>query len=119
MNFKWSKVNDRGQYENGFVDMFEAIINDKKAVAIITYLPQFEDKKDQNALLTVLLEGDKINWTKGNIKNIFYDVENEIKNKENLKYRVFNSLDYMMTQVFYMSKLERIEYLSSSEHNFL
>ncbi len=120
MNFEWIKTADKGQYENGFVEVYETL-NKRglKAVAIITYLPQFIDKNEQNVVLTVLLEGEKDYWTEGTIKSIFHDVEDRLKEMANLKFRTFNSLDYMMTQIFYLSKLETINYLSSGEQSFL
>ncbi|MBB1194049.1 hypothetical protein DNC80_10280 [Flavobacterium sp. SOK18b] len=119
MNYTWNKITDRGQYENGFVEVYEASINSKKAVVIITYLPQFEDKKDQNIVLTVLLDGEKESWTEGIIKNILFDVEESIKEMENFKFRHFNSLNFMMTQIFYTEKLSELKYLNSGDYSFL
>jgi len=119
MNYKWIKNTDRGQYENGFVEVYETSINNKKVIAIITYLPQYEDKTDQNIVLTVLLEGEKGDWTEGTIKNIFFDVEDRIKEVENFKFRSFNSLDFMMTQIFYTEKLNELKYFSSGDLSFL
>lgn len=118
MNYNWIKITDRGQYENGFVEVYETSTNNKKVIVIITYLPQYEDKKDQNIVLTVLLEGKKENWTEGTIKNILFDVEDRIKEIENFKFRHFNSLDFMMTQIFYTEKLNELKYLNSGEHSF-
>ena len=119
MNYTWNKSTDRGQYENGFVEVYETSIKSKKAVAIITYLPQYDDKKDQNIVLTVLLEGEKESWTEGTIKDILFDVEDRIKAMENFKFRHFNSLDFMMTQIFYAEKLSELKYLNSGDYSFL
>lgn len=119
MNYKWDKNTDEGQYEHGFVEEYQTSINSKKVIAIITYLPQFEDKKDQNIVLTVLLEGEKEKWTEGTIKNILFDVEDRIKEMENFKFRHFNSLDFMMTQIFYTEKLNDLKYFSSGDQSFL
>lgn len=118
MNYIWIKNTDEGQYENGFVEVYETSLNEKKVIAIITFLPQFKDKHDQNIVLTVILEGVKENWTEGNIKDIFYDVEDRIKEVENFKFRVFSKLDFMMTQIFYTSKISDLNYLNSGEFSF-
>lgn len=118
MNYNWIKSTDEGQYENGFVEAYQTSINNKKVSAIITYLPQYKDKKDQNIVLTVLLEGEKKDWTEGTIKSIFFDVEDRIKQVENFKFRSFNSLDFMMTQIFYTEKLNELKYFTSGDQSF-
>jgi hypothetical protein len=119
MNYNWAEIIDKGQYENGFVEVYETSINKNKVIAIITYLPQFEDKQDQNIVLTIFLEGEKNQWTEGTIKNILFDVEDRIKEVENFRFRVFSKLDFMMTQIFYTSKINDINYLNSGEFSFM
>ena len=70
MNFDW-EIEGHGQYEHGFVDVLRTTIDSKEVVAIINYLPQFEDK-DQKVLVTILLETPKIFWTEGKVKSIIY-----------------------------------------------
>ena len=119
MYYNWIKNTDEGQYQNGFVEVYETSINENKIIAIITYLPQFEDKQKQNIVLTILLEGEKDKWTEGTVKNILFDVEDRIKEVENFKFRSFNSLDFMMTQIFYTNKLSDLNYLNSGEYSFI
>jgi hypothetical protein len=118
MNYNWNKKIDQGQYENGFVEAYETIVNNNKALAIITYLPQYEDKEDKNIVLTLILEGEKENWTEGTVKNIFFDVEDRVKEVESFKFRVFSSLDFMMTQIFFTEKIHDFKYLNSGEFTF-
>lgn len=117
MNFEWTKIAERGQYGNGFVDVYETNII-KKAVAIISYLPQFKDT-DQKVVLTVLLEGKKNDWTDGKIKSIFQDVEERITNVQDFKFNVYNSLEYMTTQVFVFEKLDNIDFINMGEYTFM
>ena len=46
MNFEWKKIAERGQYEIGFIDVYQLVYK-LKAIAIINYLPQFEQKKQR------------------------------------------------------------------------
>lgn len=118
MNLTWNTIAERGQYETGFVDAFQTILKGKKAVAIITFLPQFEDK-DQKVLFTLLLEGKRHEWTQGTINDILEDVENRIKNMENLRFRIFNSLEYMTIQIFNLNNIEDFECLNIGDYTFI
>ncbi|RBW57143.1 hypothetical protein DS884_11190 [Tenacibaculum sp. E3R01] len=117
MNYKWTKEVEYGQYENGFVDVFQTVINGNKAFAIINYLPQFKDK-DQKVLTTLILESNKDNWSKGTIKDILFDCEDRIKNVANLKFRVFNKLDYMTIQTFFIKDIENFEFGTNGDFSF-
>jgi hypothetical protein len=116
MNFEWKKIAEKGQYEIGFIDVYE-IVYKLKAIAIINYLPQFEQKK-QRVIFTLILEGIKSNWTEGTISNIFEDVENRIKGVEYFKFNNFNSLDYMDTQIFTIKRIENFNYFNHGDLSF-
>lgn len=119
MNYKWETVEDRGQYENGHVEIFRATINGLIAIAIINYLPQFEGKdEDQKLVTTLLLEGNKVEWTEGIVKSILYDCEDRIRNVSNFYFRIFNSLEYMTTQTFYFKDLKGFEFGKSGDLSF-
>lgn len=116
MIYNWKKITEKGQYREGFIDVYEADIT-KKAVVIINYLPQLEDKS-QKVIMTLLLEGQKSDWSKTTVSNIIQDVEKRVKNMENFKFHVFNSLEYITTQTFILKTLEKINFLSFSNHVF-
>lgn len=116
MIYNWKKITEKGQYREGFIDVYEADIT-KKAVVIINYLPQLEDKS-QKVIMTLLLEGQKSDWSKTTVSNIIQDVEKRVKNIENFKFHVFNSLEYITTQTFILKTLEKIDFLSFSNHVF-
>ena len=117
MNFEWKNIAERGQYSTGFIDIYE-LIQKPKAFAIIYYLPQYEQTK-QRVLFTLILEGEKINWTKGMISNIFEDAENRIKNAEYFKFNNFNSLEHMDTQIFTVKNIDNFDYLNHGDFTFI
>lgn len=116
MIYNWKKITEKGQYREGFIDVYEAVIT-KKAVVIINYLPQLEDKS-QKVVMTLLLEGKKTDWSKTTITNIHQDVEKRVKNMENFKFHIFNSLEYITTQIFILEHFEKVDFLSFSNHVF-
>ena len=116
MIYNWKKITEQGQYRQGFIDVYEAEIT-KKAVVIINYLPQLEDKS-QKVIMTLLLEGQKSDWSKATISNIIQDVEKQVKNMENFKFHVFNSLEYITIQTLILKNLEKIDFLGFSNHVF-
>ncbi|HWD86793.1 MAG TPA: hypothetical protein VG367_01620 [Mucilaginibacter sp.] len=116
MNFEWKKLAGRGQYEIGFIDVYKLIYR-KKAIAIIYYLPQHSDKQ-QRVILTLILEGEKLNWTDGDLNGIFEDAENTIKNAEYFKFNNFNSLEYMDTQLFTIKSIEDFQLLNYGDFSF-
>lgn len=116
MIYNWTKIAEKGQYREGFIDVYEAKIT-KKAVVIINYLPQLEDKS-QKVIMTLLLEGKKTDWPKTTITNIIKDVEKRVKNMENFKFHIFNSLEYITTQTFTIENLDKIDFLGFSNHIF-
>ncbi len=117
MNFEWKQIAERGEYAIGFVDVYE-LVGEKKAIAIIRYLPQHSETK-QRVVFTLLLEGEKEGWTKGMISDIFEDAENRIKNAEYFKFNNFNSLDCMDRQIFTLRKIDDFDYLGHGDYNFL
>lgn len=117
MNFKWKQICERGQYETGFIDIYE-LPTANKAIAIINYLPQFEHKM-QRVLFTLILEGYKKDWTEGLVNQIFEDAENCIKNSEFFKFNNLNKLEYMDTQIFSVKNIESFEYLKHGDYTFL
>jgi hypothetical protein len=117
MNFQWKTVVEHGQYEHGFVDVFQTTIDGKKAVAIINYLPQFEDK-DQKVLTTLLLEGPKNIWTEGKVKSLLYDCEDRLRDVSYFKFRAFGKLDYMTIQTFFIKQLDDFEFGTNGDFSF-
>jgi hypothetical protein len=113
MNFEWNKIAERGQSATGYVDVFE-LVGTNKAIAIIHYLPQYEQTK-QRVMLTLILEGSKTIWTDGTLSRIFEDAEYRILNVECEKFNNFNSLDYMDTQMFTVKSIEDFDYLSHGD----
>lgn len=116
MIYNWKKITEKGQYREGFIDVYEAVIT-KKAVVIINYLPQLEDKS-QKVVMTLLLEGKKADWSKTTITNIHQDVEKRVKNMENFKFHIFNSLEYITSQIFILEQFEKVDFLSFTNHVF-
>lgn len=117
MNFQWTKIAERGQYEIGFIDVFQ--LNKKqKAISIIHYLPQHTDKQ-QRVVFTLILEGDKKDWTDGTIDRIMHDAELQIKNSEYFKFNNLNSLEYMNTQIFTIKTIENFNYLNHGDFSFI
>lgn len=62
-------------------------------------------------MFTLILEGDKTNWTEGTIPNIFEDAESRIFNVEFIKFNKLNSLNYMDTQIFTVKSIDSFDYL--------
>ncbi len=116
MNYNWERKAERGQYETGFVDIYE-LVDEKKAIVIIYYLSQHEHTK-QRVILTVILEGKKENWTKGDIRNIFEDIEYTITKIDHTKLNSIHTLEYLDTQIFTVKSIEDFDYLSHGDYNF-
>jgi hypothetical protein len=116
MNYIWEKLTETGQYGDGFIDVYQSVFC-KKAIVIINYLPQI-DVKSQRVLLTLLLEGNKADWKPAISNNILKDVEMRVKNMENFKFNVFNSLEYMTVQTFYLNKLDNIDFSNFTNRQF-
>ena len=116
MNYEWKQIAERGQYEIGFIDIYELVYK-QKAIAIIHYLPQ-HGITNQRVVFTLILEGIKRDWTEGTLSNIFEDVENRIKNIEVLKFNNFSSLEYMDTQIFTINRIEDFDYLNHGDFTF-
>ncbi|WP_339706891.1 hypothetical protein [Algoriphagus aquimarinus] len=117
INFEWNKIAERGQSAIGYVDVYE-LLNMNKAIAIIHYLPQYEQVQ-QRVMFTLIIEGDKINWTEGIISSIFEDAESRILNVEYFKFNNYNSLDFMDTQVFTVKNIDNFDYLSHGDYKFI
>lgn len=119
MNYNWETIENYGQYENGFVEVFRTTINDLIAIAIINYLPQFKDEdEDQKVITTLLLEGEKNTWTEGKVKNILYDCEDRIRDISNFKFRIFNRLKYMTIQTFHFKDLKDFQFGNNGDFGF-
>ncbi len=116
LNFEWKRIAERGQASIGYIDVFE-LIGKNKAIAIIHYLPQYEHT-NQRVMFTLILEGNKSNWTDGMISNIFEDAESRIQNVEFEKFNNWNKLDYMDTQIFTMKNIEDFDYLNHGDYTF-
>ena len=117
MNFEWKKIAERGESAIGYIDVYE-LVDKNKAIAIIHYLPQYEQTK-QRVMFTLILEGDKTNWTDGTISNIFEDTESRILNVEHFKFNNYNSLDYMDTQMFTVKSIDNFDYLNHGDYTFI
>lgn len=117
MNYKWKQIAERGEFGIGFIDIYELMMV-RKAIAIIHYLPQFDQVK-QRVVFTLILEGKKNDWTDGVINNIFEDVESRIKNVEYFKFNNYNSLDYMDTQIFTIKSIADFDYLNHGDFSFI
>jgi hypothetical protein len=72
-----------------------------------------------NFVFTLLLEGKKRDWKKGNVSNIFEGAENRIKNVGYFKFNNFNTFEYMDTQLFTVNKIEDFDYLNHSNQIFI
>ena len=70
-------------------------------------------------MFTLILEGDKTNWTDGTISSIFEDAESRIFNVEFIKFNNLNSLDYMDTQIFTVKSIDNFDYLSHGDYSFI
>jgi len=117
-NFKWKQIFEKGQYSNGFIDIFESIIDGNRAVAIINFLPQFEDT-DQKVLTTILLEHPKHNWTEGKIKSILFDCEDYVKNLSSFRFRVIGELHYMTIQTLFIEKIDNLQLGNFGDFSFI
>ena len=116
MNFTWKEVVSRGQSATGFIDVLE-LENKGKAIAIIHYLSQ-HTHTEPRIIFTLILEGNKINWTTGIIASIFEDIENKILLKTSRNLTTFNSLEYLDTQIFTVSNIDDFDYLSHGDSSF-
>lgn len=117
MNYQWKLIAERGQPATGFVDVFE-LIGRGHAIVIIKYLAQHSDPQ-QRIVLTVLLEGQRKQWTDGMITDIHEDVENRIRVLELTKFTQFNQLDYLEAYHFFIESIDGFEYLSHGDLAFM
>ena len=117
MNYHWELLVERGQPATGFVDVFK-LIGRGNAIAIIKYLAQHSDPQ-QRIVLTLLLEGQRKDWTDGMIAGIHEDVENRIRVLELTKFTQFNNLDYLEAYHFYIHSIDGFEYMSHGDISFI
>ncbi|WP_341901275.1 hypothetical protein [Fluviicola taffensis] len=113
LNYEWKRIAERGQSSIGYVDVFQ-LIGNHRAIVIIHYLPQYEDTQ-QRIMFTLILEGNKSNWTDGMINRIFEDAEKRIFNVEFDKFNNLNTLEYMDTQIFTIKCIDDFEYLNHGD----
>ncbi|WP_299568474.1 hypothetical protein [uncultured Pedobacter sp.] len=116
-NYQWENVGEHGAFAHGYVDLFKTTVKEKKAYAIINYLPQFEDK-DSKVVLTLLLEGEEGEWTKGEIKSMMYDAEERVREVARVKFKIHNVLDYMTAQFFYLKDVDGFAFGNSADFAF-
>ncbi|TXD80892.1 hypothetical protein ESY86_19790 [Subsaximicrobium wynnwilliamsii] len=109
MNYKWNKTNNRGQSQTGFVDIYQSNLQ-KNAILIVNYLPQINGK-NQIVMVTILLEGEKTDWSEGKINDILQDSGDYVKNNEH-NY----SVDFLNTQLFYLESLNDFSYLNHGDY---
>lgn len=109
MNYNWNKTNTRGQSHIGFVDTYELNLQNN-AILIIHYLSQINGK-NPIVMVTVLLEGEKSDWSKGKINDILQDSGDLVKNNS-LNYNV----GFLNTQLFYLENLNDFSYLNHGDY---
>lgn len=117
-NYDWKPVEEKGAYEHGFIEVFQAKIGDSRALITINYLVQMNDEVERKALATVYLEGDRSQWTKTRISSIAYDIETRIENMKNLRYRATNKLNYMTFQIFNVDTIDGIKLWTMADFSF-
>jgi hypothetical protein len=117
MNYKWITKEESGQYEIGFVDVYMLEYN-KNAISIIHYIPQFKVMESQVVDVTLILEGKKNDWTDGEIKGILTDMSDYVVRNEKERFKFLNNLNYINTQMFYMSKITEFELLNHGDYFF-
>lgn len=108
---------EKGQFDIGFVDVLEFVERENKAIMIIHYLPQSGAEK-QRVLLTLLLEGQKRDWTEGTLASFIEDAKTHINQVEIVKFNSFDNLKYMDTQIFVIQNLDNFEYLNHGDVGF-
>jgi hypothetical protein len=117
-NYEWKPVEEKGAYEHGFIEVFQATIGSSRALVTINYLVQMNDEVERKALATVYLEGEKSQWTKTRISSIADDIEARIENMKDLRYRATNKLDYMTFQVFNVDTIDGIKLWAMADRSF-
>lgn len=119
MHNNWTKIESRGQYEIGFADVYELQDDVLNAISIIYYFPQFQDSSKQTVEVTLLLKTPENQWTDGGIKRIFGDMEEIVKKDENIKFKIFNKLDYFNTKVLFLDNFNGFRLLNIGEWSFI
>ena len=117
MNFDWITIAEKGNYDEGFVDIYAKDTLDR-AIVVLSFLAQHSDPKPR-VLITVLLEGEIRDWTKGNISNIFQDAEDYIKNVMNTKFRYIRNIDNVQHQILTIKNIDEFEYVRHGDYNFI
>lgn len=112
-NFVWLKLDDRGQQATGYIEVYE-LIGANRAIAILHFMSQHTHVKGRLSL-TLLLEGNQNNWTKGTVDRIFEDVENRIKAVEYDRFKDFEPLKQIDTQIFTIKSINGFSYLNHGD----
>ena len=105
MNLKLKE--SRGQDAIGFVDIYE-LDYDKNATCIVNYLPMF-DESYCHVYVTVLLEGERREWTKGEISEILNGLCEDVELNEEKKFETGKKLSYVNYQLIYIDKIENFD----------
>ncbi|HEY4326346.1 MAG TPA: hypothetical protein VGN20_20335 [Mucilaginibacter sp.] len=117
MNFEWTTIADKGNYDEGFVEVY-AKNKSNRAIVIMSFLAQHADPTPR-ILLTILLEGKIDDWTKGTIGSIFHDAEDYIKNVMATKFRYIDSIDHVQRQMFTLKNIDEFDYVSHGDYTFI
>lgn len=107
MNLKLKE--SRGQYELGFVDIYE-LDDYKNATCIVNYLPMF-DESYCHVYVTIFFEGEKNHWTKGEVSDIMYFLCEDVKLNEEKKFKSGKKLSYVNYQLIYGDKIKNLDSL--------
>lgn len=115
MNYNWTEGVRRGQDYTGFLDVY--LLNDKgrRAVSLVDYHAQFRDKQNANINVTLLIQKNEAFWTSGDIKRVFYDMEEYIKRDGASRFISMDAVKVMQTKVLYIDNLDGIEYVSNGD----
>lgn len=113
----WSLISKKGQEGIGYVEIYQATVETHKAIAVVSYLPQFTDSsKERNVNVCLMFEGQKADITKG----LFYEMYNEIgdlvKDKED-EYFTKNKekLNVIITQTLLLDKMPDFDLLTNGD----
>lgn len=116
-NYKWKKIEDRGQKPIGFIQIFSSQANDHNVRVIINYLPQFPDSDQKRRIhVTLFFEGKKEELTDGMFHWIYDDVHELTKLHENDKFKESEPIEHILTQTLLFDQIPDFKLLSHGDY---
>ena len=117
MNYNWETTLEKGQTAIGFLEVYESVIKGRNVRALVNYLPQFLDRDEKNAHVTLFFEGARTELTDGLFHWIYDDLCDIVKSNEAMKYQERGKpFSLLFTQTFLVDNLPEFKYLTHGDY---